>query len=90
MYSRKLIDPTEGIAVSSDDPFAYTVKLKRGDGHDVQKCKVTAPDVETLEERVEEVRERMEKWASDYRNIQPREGRDLHDDQAGLNEVAES
>ena len=74
----------------TDDPISYTVKLKRGDGHDVQKCKVTAPDVETLEKRVEEVHERMERWADDLREIQPREGRTLHDDQAGLNEVAES
>jgi len=74
----------------SDDPFSYTVKLKRGDGSDVQKCKVTAPDVETLEQRVDEVRERMKKWATEYRSIQPREGRNLHDDQAGLDEVSEA
>ena len=74
--------------MADDDPYSYTVKLKRGDGHDVQKCKVTAPDIETLEERVENVRERMEKWAEDYREIQPREGRGLADDQGTLKEAS--
>ena len=67
-----------------DDPLTYTVKLKRGDGHDVQKCRVTARDIETLEKRVENVRDRMERWADDYREIQPGRGRNLHDDQGTL------
>lgn len=53
------------------DDYTYTVKLKRGDGHDVQKCKVTANTIEGLEERVDAVREKMSKWAYDYREIQP-------------------
>ena len=75
-----------------DDPFSYTVKLKRGDGHDVQKCKVTAPDVETLETRVEEVRERLKRWADEYREIQPDSPRRrrVTDDQSSLQEVGES
>ena len=77
------------IAVS-DNPFSYTVKLKRGGGDDVQKCKVTAPDVETLETRVDAVRERMGKWAEEYREIQPRERRPISDDQSSLPEVGES
>jgi len=70
-----------------DDPYSYTVKLKRGDGHDVQKCKVTAGDIETLERRVEAVRDRLEGWADDYRSIQPSE-RSLPDDQGKLSETA--
>lgn len=77
--------------MSSDDPFSYTVKLKRGDGHDVQKCKVTAPDVETLETRVDDVRERMERWADEYREIQPdQRRRSLAENQGTLTEVGES
>ena len=75
-----------------DDPFSYTVKLKRGDGNDVQKCKVTAPDIETLEERVDDARERLEQWAGEYREIQP-DGprrRRVTDDQSSLREAGES
>jgi hypothetical protein len=71
-----LISP-EVVAVSSDDPFSYTVKLKRGGGDDVQKCKVTAPDIETLAERVDAVREKMAEWAGDYNEIRPDEERRL-------------
>jgi len=70
-----------------DDAFEYTVKLKRGDGHDVQKCKVTAPDIETLTERVDAVREKLGDWAGDYREIQPDEEPGLADDQSELGEV---
>lgn len=71
----------------TDDCYTYTVKLKRGSGSDVQKCKVTAPDIETLETRVENVRERMADWADDLRSIQPDERR-LPDDQSDLSEVS--
>ncbi|MFD1588731.1 hypothetical protein ACFR9U_17265 [Halorientalis brevis] len=69
----------------SDDAFNYTVKLKRGD--DTQKCKVSAPDIETLTERVDAVREKLGEWAGDYNEIQPDEGRNLADDQRDLSEV---
>lgn len=69
----------------TDDAFTYTVKLKCGD--DTQKCKVTAPDIETLTERVDAVRERLGEWAGDYREIQPEEGPGLADDQSELSEV---
>ena len=70
------------------DEFSYTVKLKRGSGEDVQKCTVTAPDIHTLETRVDEVRERLKDWADDYRAIQPDERRRrMSDDQTGLDEV---
>jgi hypothetical protein len=77
--------------MSGDDAFSYTVKLKRGGGDDVQKVTVTAPDIETLETRVEAVRERLERWAGDYREIQPDDSsRRLTDDQSSLREVGES
>lgn len=77
--------------MSGNDAFSYTVKLKRGGGDDVQKVTVTAPDIETLETRVEAVRERLERWADDYREIQPdNSSRRLTDDQSSLPEVGES
>lgn len=77
--------------MSGDDAFSYTVKLKRGGGDDVQKVTVTAPDIETLESRVEAVRERLERWADDYREIQPDDSRRrLTEDQSSLREVGES
>jgi hypothetical protein len=76
--------------VTDGDPYSYTVKLKRGDGHDVQKCRVTAPDIETLEQRVDAVRERLADWAAEYREIQPADRRPLADDQGTLGEVGES
>lgn len=76
--------------MSGNDAFSYTVKLKRGGGDDVQKVTVTAPDIETLETRVEAVRERLERWADDYRAIQPDDSsRRLTDDQSSLREVGE-
>ena len=70
----------------SSDPFSHTVKLKRGNGKDVQKTKVTAETIEELDERVQEVQDRMENWADGYRAIQPRE-RPLADDQDTLTET---
>lgn len=71
----------------SDDAFTYTVKLKRGD--DTQKCKVSAPDIETLSQRVDAVREKLGEWAGDYAEIQPDgDGRRLADDQSDLSEVS--
>jgi hypothetical protein len=69
----------------SDDAYQYTVKLKRGD--DTQKCKVTAPDIETLTERVDAVREKMGEWAGEYNEIRPDDGRQLADDQSDFSEV---
>jgi len=68
-----------------DDAYQYTVKLKRGD--DTQKCKVTAPDIDTLTERVDAVREQMAKWAGEYDEIGT-DGRQLADDQSDLSEVS--
>lgn len=69
------------------EAYSYTVKLKRGDGHDVQKCTVTAESIEELTERVDAVREKLKRWADDYRDIQPEARRSLADDQSKLQEV---
>lgn len=70
----------------TDDAYQYTVTLKRGD--DKQKCKVTAPDIETLTERVDAVRERLGEWAGDYNEIRPDEQRRLAEDQSELGEAS--
>lgn len=72
-----------------DDVYSYTVKVKRGDGHDVQKCTVTAADFGTLQERVENVVQLLESKAEDYRAIQPADGRSLADDQGTLTEASQ-
>ena len=73
-----------------DDAFSHTLKMKRNGGDDVQKCTITAPDIETLNERVEQAIERMERWAEDISAIQPADGRTLADDQTNFAEVGES
>jgi len=73
----------------AEDVFKYTVKLKRGDSQDIQKCKVTAETIDELEERVDEVRERMEKWADDYRAIQPEARRSVADDHPDFTDFSE-
>jgi hypothetical protein len=69
----------------SDDAYQYTVTLKRGD--DKQKCKVTAPDIDTLTKRVDAVREKLGEWAGDYNEIRPEEERPVSEDQRDLSEV---
>lgn len=78
--------------MSDDDPaFSTVVKLQRGtstDDRDTLKISVEAHDIEQLEQRVEQVRERSEQWADDFRSIQPQQGREIADDQQALGEVS--
>jgi len=63
------------------------IVMTRGTGSaDKEKIttKVTAPDVDTLSERVDEVRAEMEDWADDFRAIDPDRSRHLADDQRQL------
>lgn len=56
------------------EAFEYTVKMQRGDGtddRDTHKAKVSAETVDELGEKVENVRQKMEKWAGEFRSIQP-------------------
>ena len=71
-----------------DDAFSHTLKIKRNGGDDVQKCNITAPDIETLEQRVEQTIERMETWADDISHIGHSDARSLADDQGTLQEVS--
>jgi hypothetical protein len=76
----------------TDDDFELTIDLTRGsdtNNRDKMKCKVTAPTIEILEERVDTVRERMEDWATDLRHIQPDEQRRMPEDQQELGEVGD-
>jgi len=71
-----------------DPAFEFEVKLQRGqsvDDRDTQKAKVSADTIDALNEKVEQIRDRMEDWAVEFREIQPQEKRTLADDQATLN-----
>jgi len=74
----------------SDDAFDVTLKMTRGtssDDKDVLKTTVTANSLDELDEKIDAVRERMEGWATDLREVQPTENRErLRDDQATLAE----
>jgi hypothetical protein len=75
-----------------DDLYEAKVVVTRGSGtndRDKFTMKVAADDMETLNERVELVRERVEKWAEDFRAIQPASDRRrrLKDDQSQLEDV---
>ncbi|WP_435358466.1 DUF7389 domain-containing protein [Haloarchaeobius sp. DFWS5] len=76
----------------SDEPFALTVKLTRGTGSkdkDEFKVDIEAGDIDELDDRVEAIRERAQKWSADFRAIQPdsQTGRRVDDDQQALGEV---
>ncbi|MUW13909.1 hypothetical protein GJ633_03975 [Halorubrum sp. CBA1125] len=63
------------------------IVMTRGTGSaDKEKIttKVTAPDVETLSERVDDVREEMEEWADDFRKIDPERPHRPPDNQSQL------
>jgi len=74
--------------VSSDEPaFEFEAKIQRGNGtddRDTFKAKVSADSIQELDEKVEDVRDRIEQYASDFRQIQPQEARTIADDQATL------
>ncbi|WP_353634587.1 hypothetical protein ABSL23_02205 [Halobacterium sp. NMX12-1] len=73
-----------------EDAFSTTVKLTRGtstDDRDTIKTTVTAPDVEMLNQRVEAVKNYMESWADDLRDVQPETSRRTSEDQQDLASV---
>lgn len=56
------------------EEFETVVEVTRGTGtndRDKFKTTVSAPDIDTLTERVDELREEMEEWAEEFRTIQP-------------------
>lgn len=61
----------------SNDAYELTVEITRGtktDDRDKLKAKVSGDDIGELEERVEQLKHRMESWAEDLRNVQPQVG----------------
>jgi len=70
-----------------DDAFQFEAKIQRGNGtddRDTFKAKVSAETIDELDERVEQLHGRIEKYAEEFRQIQPQESRTLADDQATL------
>jgi len=74
-----------------DAPFELTVKVQRGNGtddRDTLKGKVSAHSKEELDTRVSELRERIEKYSQEFRDIQPTKDNDpITEDQSTLQEV---
>lgn len=73
-----------------EDTFSTTLTLTRGSGTDDRdkiRVKVSAPDVTSLDRRVSEVRESMESWADDLRDVQPEQSRKTSEDQTELGAV---
>jgi hypothetical protein len=70
-----------------DDAFEFEAKIQRGNGtddRDTFKAKVSADTIDELDDKVAQVRERIEEYAAEFRQIQPQETRTLADDQATL------
>ncbi|MCD2199071.1 hypothetical protein LPA44_04050 [Halobacterium sp. KA-4] len=76
--------------MSDEAAFSTTVKLTRGtstDDRDTIKTTVSAPDVETLNDRVDAVKAYMAEWADDLRDVQPEASRRTSEDQQDLGSV---
>ena len=74
----------------TEDDIELTVKMTRGGASgnkETMKANVSAPTVEALDERVNDLRRRMEEWSVEFRNIQPGDDRPLADDQSQLGET---
>lgn len=57
-----------------DDPFEMSVAMTRGNStndRDKIKATISAETLEELDEKMEEMRDRLEKMAADIRTIQP-------------------
>jgi len=72
---------------ADEDPFQFEVKIQRGNGtddRDTFKAKVSAHTIDELDDKIKQVRERIEQQAAEFRQIQPQDERTLADDQATL------
>lgn len=71
-----------------DDAFEFEAKIQRGNGtddRDTFKAKVSADTIGDLDEKVEEMREKIEDWAVEFRRIQPADAEpELDEDQSTL------
>jgi hypothetical protein len=75
--------------VTDGDAYSVTVKMTRGtssDDKEVVKTEVSADTLDELDEKMTAIRERMDDWAGDLREIQPVAHPAGHDDQATLGE----
>lgn len=75
--------------MSDGDAYDVTLKMTRGtssDDKEVLKTTVTAETLDELDEKMDAVRERMDEWAGDLREIQPVAHPGGHDDQSTLGE----
>lgn len=76
--------------MSDGDAYDVTVKMTRGtssDDKEVVKTEVSADMLDELDEKMTAIRERMDEWAGDLREIQPSaHPRGARDDQATLGE----
>jgi hypothetical protein len=73
--------------VSDGDAYSVTVKMTRGtssDDKEVVKTEVSADTLDDLDEKMQAIRERMDEWAGDLREIQPVAHPAGHDDQSTL------
>lgn len=74
----------------TDDDLELTVKMTRGGdsgNKETMKAQVSAPTVDELDERVRNLKEKMDDWALEFRSIQPEERRMLAEDQSTLGET---
>jgi hypothetical protein len=70
-----------------DDAFEFEAKIQRGNGtddRDTFKAKVSANTIDELDEKVEEIRTKIEDWAVEFRHIQPGDEKRLPEDQSTL------
>ena len=70
-----------------DDAFEFEAKIQRGNGtddRDTFKAKVSANTIDELDEKVEEIRTKIEDWAVEFRHIQPGDEQRIPEDQATL------
>lgn len=70
-----------------DDAFEFEAKIQRGNGtddRDTFKAKVSAETIEELDEKVDQMRQKIESWAGEFRLIQPSQAPNLAEDQARL------
>lgn len=60
--------------MSDEDAYQVTVELTRGtstDDRDKIRAKVSAATIDGLEEKVAAIRDRVESWAGELREVQP-------------------
>lgn len=73
--------------MSDDDTFSISTKLTRGTSSqdkETIKADVSAHNIDELDDKLGMLQERLEEWADDVRRIQPKNGRQMPEDQSTL------